>query len=83
MGAMQFELTAPTTGIKLVESVLHDDRAEIVLACDPSLPNAPRQGNFVFLVTTERPNNGNAAPNRSQRTPVGFVPAIPFEIVAR
>jgi hypothetical protein len=82
---IQVELSEPPDGIA-VEKVLPTEKGlEIVVRGDAAKVKPGLQGNLIASVSGERlpPENGKTpAPNR-RRTPLGTLPAIPFEIVGR
>jgi hypothetical protein len=82
---IQVELSEPPDGIA-VEKVLPMEKGlEIVVRSDAAKVKPGLQGNLIASVSGERlpPENGKTpAPNRG-RTPLGTLPAIPFEVVAQ
>jgi hypothetical protein len=58
------------------------DSAEVVLSCDRSKLKPGEQGNLILEAYGERGNNNAKATQRVQRSPLGTVPAIPFEVAA-
>lgn len=75
---VHFELTDPPEGVTIEKSsVGGGDTVTIVLACDAAKAKPGLQGNLILTGYAERPN---AKGKNAQRTPLGCVPAIPFEI---
>lgn len=79
---VQFELSDPPAGITLQSCSGKGDFIDVVLACDAAAVKPGLQGNLMLNATGERTNpNAKNAAARTQRVPLGSVPAIPFEVV--
>ncbi len=76
-----FELREPPPGITVQSVAQRGDSAEVVLSCDRSKMKPGQQGNLILEAYGERGNNSKAT-QRVQRSPLGTVPAIPFEVAA-
>ncbi|HVS52501.1 MAG TPA: PPC domain-containing protein [Opitutaceae bacterium] len=82
IGKVQFELTDPPDGITATSTTAGDGFVDVAITCDSAKIKPGLQGNLLLNASGERtnPNAANAAA-RTQRIPLGFVPAIPFEVV--
>jgi hypothetical protein len=79
-----YELSDPPPGVELRETTPGPNGAELVLACDPVKAKAGENGNLIITISGERkPAAAGSAPANRQRIPLGSLPAVPFEIVAR
>ncbi|MDH7503478.1 MAG: hypothetical protein QHJ82_12310 [Verrucomicrobiota bacterium] len=79
-GRFELELDDPPEGIELESSAISDGTAEISLKCDGSKAKAHLKGNLIFKVVSV---GGQGTRNRQaaqRRSPIGYLPAIPFEI---
>ncbi len=75
---VQFELVDPPEGIKLEGTAKRSgDTVSLVIACDPAKAKPGSQGNLILAAFADRPNPKAKA---NQRTPLGVVPAIAYEI---
>ncbi len=83
LAKVDFELSDPPEGIRLVESTPSSGGTELVLQCDPEKAKAGTKGNLIVTISGERrPPEGDARPRpNQQRIPLGTLPAIPFEII--
>ena len=78
-GHVLFELAEPPDGITVQKSSAGSgDTVTVTIACDAAKLKPGTQGNLLLTGFGERPT-GKAKVN--QRSPLGAVPAIPFEIV--
>jgi hypothetical protein len=76
-----FELMEPSAGIVVAKTSRARDVAEIVIECDAAKARPGTAGNLILQGFSERPNAGPAkAGQRTQRSSVGILPAVPFEI---
>ena len=77
---LQFELTDAPAGLSVASSTAGaGDTITLVLACDPAKAKPGARGNLLLTGFGERPN---AKAKSNQRTSLGTVPAIPYEILA-
>jgi hypothetical protein len=82
---IQLELSEPPEGISVRDVSLGPQDVQLVLQSDAAKAKPGRRGNLIVEVSGERAAGaraGKAKANR-QRIPLGFLPAIPFEIVQR
>ena len=78
--SVTFELHEPPSGIAVKDVSHRNGVAEIVLTCDPAAIKTAG-GNLILQAWGERPNvNPQKATGRGQRVPLGFLPAIPFDV---
>jgi hypothetical protein len=81
---VHLELDEPPEGITIEKETTDRQGTEIVLKCDPEKAKPGLKGNLIvnaFAVRTEGPSKAKPRP-RGRPTPLGMLPAIPFEIVA-
>ena len=77
-----FELMEPLPGIMVRSGSCRDGVAELVLECDAKA-KLNTMGNLILQAFGERSNGSpSKSPPRTQRSPLGTVPAISFEIIA-
>jgi hypothetical protein len=83
VGEVKLELIEPPDGIAIVRCVSGADHVEVILSCDAVKIKPGTQGNLLFQVIGERAatGKGKIAP-RPQRSAIGTVPAIPFDVLA-
>ena len=78
-GQVLFELAEPPDGITVQKSSAGSgDTVTVTIACDAAKLKPGTQGNLLLTGFGERPN---AKTKVNQRSPLGAVPAIPFEVV--
>jgi hypothetical protein len=83
IGNVKLELFEPPPGITVARCDRGADHVEVVLACDATKARPGMQGNLLFQAIGER--NGakqGKGTAKTQRSPLGLVPAIPFDVVA-
>lgn len=81
---LQFELSDPPEGITLRDLAVAQAGAQFVLQADAIKMKPGRRGNLIVAVSGERVPPANAPnPAARRRLPIGTLPAIAFEIVAR
>jgi hypothetical protein len=80
-----YELSEPPEGVELKEVLSVPDGTEILLQCDAAKAKPGLKGNLIVNVSGERtpPATNGRPPGNRQRIPLGTLPAVPFEIVAR
>ncbi len=80
---VQLELSEPPEGISVREVSLDQQNAQIVLQADAAKVKPGLRGNLIVEMSGERtpPAAATKAKANRQRVPLGFLPAIPFEIV--
>ena len=79
-----YELSDPPAGVELKETVPGPNGVELVLVCDPAKAKAGESGNLIVAISGERKVAADAQPQPNrQRIPLGSLPAMPFEIVAK
>ena len=81
---VHLELDEPPEGIVIEKEAPSRQGTEIVLKCDAAKVKPGLKGNFIvnaFAVKTEETPKQKSQP-RGRRTPLGMLPAIPFEVVA-
>ncbi|PTX97685.1 PPC domain-containing protein [Opitutus sp. ER46] len=76
------ELSDPPAGIAVKSAKVSGNIVEVELTCDAAKVKPGQQGNLILNAFGERTNAKDKA-KRAQRTPLGSVPAIPFEISAQ
>jgi hypothetical protein len=84
-GQIQLELSEPPEGIVIKSASPIREGTEIVLQGDANKVKPGLQGNLIVNAYAERPEpskDAKAQPNK-RRVPVGTLPALPFEIVAK
>lgn len=82
-GKVSLELSEPPDGIAIQSVTPVRDGTELVLECNAAQVKAGQMGNLIVNASAPRLLGGGsskAAPNR-RATPLGTLPAIPFEIV--
>jgi len=77
---IRVEISDAPEGIAVKRARVTRDGFEVVLVCDAAKVKPGLQGNLVLNAFGERP--AAKAGKQPQRTPIGVVPAIPFEVVA-
>ncbi len=77
---IRVEISDAPAGISVKRARVTRDGFEVVLACDAAKAKPGLQGNLVLNAFGERA--AAKAGKQPQRTPVGIVPAIPFEVIA-
>jgi hypothetical protein len=78
---IQFDLSDPPDGVTL-GSVADGERSFVIRADAGTAPGL--RGNLIVLISGERVPRGEAQPAAGRRrVPLGALPAIPFEVVAR
>jgi hypothetical protein len=80
VNTIRAELNDPPEGISIKRTRLTREGFEIVFACDPAKAKPGLTGNLIVNAFGERPPA--KAGKQPQRTPLGTLPAIPFEITA-
>jgi hypothetical protein len=85
---VEAELSEPPDGISIAESKISGDVLEVELAADAAKLKPGLQGNLILQAFGER----RAEPDKDKdkgkdkgprRFPLTFLPAVPFEIVAK
>ncbi len=83
LGRITLELSEPPEGITVQKCTMSGDNIDVVLACDAAKVKGGLRGNLIFTAHGDRAAKaGKAAKNQSPRTPLGLVPAVPFEVIA-
>jgi hypothetical protein len=82
---LRVELSAPPDGITVKEVSVEPPGLVVVLAADADSVEPGLRGNLIFAAFREStPAPTEAAPSPApRRTSLGFLPAIPFEVVGR
>jgi hypothetical protein len=80
-GKIHLELSEPPEGVMIKEVIEAGFGSEILLECDAAKAKPGLSGNLIVNAFITRADQAKAA-NRP-RAPIGCLPAIPFEIVAR
>ncbi len=81
---VRLELHEPPEGLAIAKQSRGERGSEIVLSCDAAKIEPGLKGNLIvraFAVKSDDASRPNA-PSRGRPTPLGMLPAIPFEIVA-
>jgi hypothetical protein len=81
---VHLELDEPPEGIEIEKESPSRQGTDIVLKCDAAKVKLGLKGNLIvnaFAVRSEDPSNQTPQPH-GRPTPLGMLPAIPFEIVA-
>ncbi len=84
LGQIQLELNEPPDGIAIQKVTPFDQGIEIVLQSDAAKIKPGLKGNLIvnaFAVRTPAPSGSGKAQGNRGRSPLGTLPAIPFEIV--
>jgi hypothetical protein len=85
VGEVKLELIEPPPGIAVLRCDRGVDYVDVTLSCDPTKTKPGTQGNLLFNAIGER-NGGSAKQGKGaaklQRSQLGTVPAIPFDVVA-
>jgi hypothetical protein len=82
-GQLKLELVEPPPGIAVVRCQTGAEHVEVVVSCDATKAKPGTQGNLLFNAVSERSGatkQGKGAA-KLQRSPLGTIPAIPFDIV--
>ena len=80
-GTMELEVTDPPEGIVVEKITPSRNRAQIVLRSDAEKVRPGLKGNLIVTAFRSRPPTANQkTPANKRRTPVGILPAIPFEV---
>lgn len=79
-GKIRLELHDGPPGLAVEECTTKGDFIEVVVACISAEAKAGLRGNLIFEAFGER-NAGKTGKAQTQRSPLGVVPAVPFEIV--
>jgi hypothetical protein len=77
---VKVELSDPPEGITVKRTRTTRDGFEVTFACDPAKVKAGLQGNLILNAFAERAPA--KAGKQAQRSSIGIMPALPFEIVA-
>ena len=77
---IRVELSDPPDGITVKRTRTTRDGFEVVFACDATKVKPGLQGNLILNAFAERA--AAKAGKQAQRSPMGTVPALPFEIIA-
>ena len=82
---LQAELSEPPKGVVLQSAITVSGSLVLVLRADEDVVEPGLRDNLIVEVFTEtaRPQQGKQAAKPGQRVSVGFLPAIPIEIVQR
>jgi hypothetical protein len=85
MGRIDFEAVDAPDGIILQESSVERDRASLVLHADAAKLKPGFRNTLVLRAFAERsPQSAREEPSATpRRVPLGALPAIPFEVVAK
>lgn len=78
-GTLQFELDAPPKGLALAQVRAVEGGAELVLASDVATAGPGLKGNLIVGIFS---GGGASGAREARRSLLGFLPAIPFEVVA-
>jgi hypothetical protein len=79
---LQLELSEPPPGIAIKSVTPIRDGVELLLSCDADKLKPGQQGNLIvnaFAPRADAPGKGQA---NQRRSPLGTLPAIPFEVIA-
>jgi hypothetical protein len=80
---VRLELHEPPEGISVKQTRSTRDGYEVTFACDASKVKPGLQGNLILNAYAERTGTKTTkATKQAQRSPLGTLPAIPFEVVA-
>jgi hypothetical protein len=83
VGNIRVELNEAPEGITVKRARSTRDGLEVVLACDAAKSKPGLQGNLILSVFAERPTTKSGkAGKQAQRSSLGTMPAVPFEVVA-
>jgi len=81
---IRVELSEPPDGFSVQKVSAEGDGVAVVVYADAAKVKAGQKGNLIFNVFSEQPILSEGKPTgRTRRTPVGLLPAVPFEIVSR
>ena len=84
VGEVKFELVEPPPGVAIVRCESAKDHINVVLSCDATKVKPGDRGNLILQAFGERAGTAKdkTAP-RVQRSSLGTVPAVPFDIAGR
>ena len=86
VGEVKLELIEPPPGIAIVRCDTGADYVDVTISCEAAKVKPDTQGNLIFQAIGERRgavNPKSKAPARIQRSTLGIVPAIPFEVTGQ
>jgi hypothetical protein len=76
------ELNEPPDGISVERVLPEGDTLIVTLAADAAKVKAEQKGNLLFNAFREwKSNPTDGSPARTDRSPIGLLPAVPFEIL--
>ncbi|MBP7935463.1 MAG: hypothetical protein KA354_12530 [Phycisphaerae bacterium] len=83
-GKVQLELSNPPDGIMLKKVVPNNTGVELVLQSDAAKNKPGSKGNLIITAFADREiKTAKGAQGTKRRVPVGLLPAVPYEIVAK
>jgi hypothetical protein len=83
VSTFKVELTDPPAGVSVKRARATREGFEVVLACDAATAKPGTQGNLILNAMAERPGTKSSkGTKQAQRSSLGVMPAVPFEIVA-
>ncbi|NLH73552.1 MAG: hypothetical protein GX456_10910 [Verrucomicrobia bacterium] len=79
-GRFELELDDPPEGVELASFAISDGTAEVSLKCDGSKTKTDLKGNLIFKVVSVGGQGTRSGQTAQRRSPIGYLPAVPFEI---
>ncbi len=80
---LKVELTEPPAGVTVKRTRVTREGFEVVFACDAAKAKPGTQGNLILSALAERSGGKTSkGTKQAQRSSLGVMPAVPFEIVA-
>ena len=81
---IQYTLSDPPEGVTIQQVSHGEDDTRIVLQADAAKVKKGTKGNLIIEATVQRPGEVKKAKSANrQRTPLGSLPAVPFEIAGK
>jgi len=82
-GTLQFDLSEPPEGITIEKVTPDGDGAVILLKADGDKAKAGLKGNLLFHAFLERTVTNAEKKTSTQRSPLGMMPALAFEVMGK
>ena len=82
LGPARFELRDPPEGVTLADTGTNSPDG-ILIECDAAKAKPGTKGNLIIGIFATRPAPAANPAAGPQRVPLGVLPAVPYEIVAR
>ena len=82
-GDLRLELDDPPDGISIQSQVRDGANTEVVLQSDANKAKPGLKGNLILKAFKETETQTRTSKTARQRTPLGLLPAVPFEVVEK